>query len=169
MMQAGSEPSQAATEHLSERANVRARHYDAVEIGKRKEVAMRLTHLVAAAAIVLLLAVMVGPAIGHHNPRLFTNSRGDHGGTYPNQGRHTFFWLAKKKRFDYVRVCIWRYQGGNRACKRFKVRRVPAASYRPWGVDFRTGRHFDLSRGRWSLRFWHGKNTLSPVLGFHRR
>jgi hypothetical protein len=119
-------------------------------------------------AVVLVVVVSSAlPSAAHHNPRLFTNKKGDHGGTY-DHGRHTFFWLAGKKRFNYLRVCIRTLKTDKIVCKRFKVRRVPAASYRPWGVDFRTGHHYRISSGAYNVTFWHHQNRLSPVLGFHR-
>src|SRR5687767_8943860 len=93
--------------------------------------------------VVLVLVLVVNVVSAHHNPRLFTNAKGDHGGTY-RRGRNTFFWLPKKKRFNYLKIFIWRHPNGRHVCKRFKIRRVPAASYRPWGVDFKTDRHFNL-------------------------
>jgi hypothetical protein len=120
-----------------------------------------------ALALSWALLAPVQSALAHHNPRLFTNKKGDHGGTY-NHGRHTFFWLAGKKRFRHLTVCMRKRGGDNRVCKRFKVRRVPAASYEPWGVDFKTKNHFRVTRGAWNVTFWRRNRRLSPVCGFHR-
>ncbi|MFN2489046.1 MAG: hypothetical protein ABR529_04785 [Actinomycetota bacterium] len=119
-----------------------------------------------ALGLVLSVCAML-PALAHHNPRLFTNEKGDHGGTY-DHGRNTFFWFSAMKRFNYLKVCIRKRATGRLVCKRFKIHRVPAASYRPWGVDFKTDRHFDISAGGYNVTFWHHKERLSPVLGFHR-
>jgi hypothetical protein len=110
---------------------------------------------------------ITGPAAAHHHSRLFTNAKGDHGGSF-NRGHKVFFWLAKRKRFDHLRVCIRRHGSAREACVRFEVRRVPAASYKPWGVQFTTDKHFTIGKGKWDLRFWHGRSALSPILGFHR-
>jgi hypothetical protein len=118
----------------------------------------------------LVVLAMVGtaiPANAHHNPRLFTNKKGDHGGTY-SRGRHTFFWLPGEKRFKYLTVCMRKRGANNRLCKRFKIHRVPAASYEPWGVDFKTRRHFQITTGAWNVTFWRRDRRLSPILGFHR-
>jgi hypothetical protein len=117
--------------------------------------------------VVLLTAIASSAAAAHHNPRLFTNAKGDHGGTF-DRGRRTFFWFPKEKRFNYLKVCVWKHPDGEHNCRRFKVRRVPAASYRPWGIDVRTDRYFEIGRGAWDLRFRHLGRNLSPVLGFHR-
>lgn len=114
------------------------------------------------------LTSLAGVAHAHHAPRLFDNKQGDHGGSY-ERGRHIFFWMPDEKRFDFLRVCLWRAGAGDdKDCKRFKVRRVYAASYRPWGIEIVTARHFDVSSGAWNLRFYRGDAPLSPRLGFHR-
>lgn len=118
--------------------------------------------------VVLAVSVFGGIAAAHHNPRLFDNEHGDHGGTY-GHGRHIFFWMPDEKRFDFLKVCLWEPRQASQTCKRFEVHRVPAASFRPWGIDIATDRHFEVHKGAWNLRFHHGHNVLSPVLGFHRR
>lgn len=115
-----------------------------------------------------LVWALAAPALAHHHPRLFTNKQGDHGGTYDN-GHHTFFWFSGDAHFSHVTVCLWKHPDGKHICKQFRVHRVPAASYEPWGIDFRTDRHFDVNKGAWDLRFRHGGSDLSPILGFHRR
>ncbi len=123
--------------------------------------------------LIMMLAFTSATAIAGHNPRLFTNKKGDHGGTFrsPHRARRASFWFSNRKRAKYLKVCIWKQlkRTGTFACKRFRVRRVPAASYSPWGIDFKIGRHYKLTKGAWNLRFRRtsGKN-LSPVLGFHR-
>jgi hypothetical protein len=130
-------------------------------------VRLRSNAILLVVAAVLSSAALVAGASAHHRPRLFTNAKGDHGGTY-DHGRHTFFWFPRKKRFDRLAVCVWRHPNGSRTCKRFRIHRVPAASHRPWGVDFRTDRYFTIGPGKWDARFRHLGKNLSPVLGFHR-
>src|SRR3990170_2628162 len=101
-----------------------------------------------AVLIIVSLASLGGIAQAHHAPRLFDNEQGDHGGSY-ERGRHIFFWMPDEKRFDYLRVCLWRRDSDTRECERFRVQRVPAASFSPWGIDITTGHHFDVSPGAW--------------------
>ncbi|MEA2435189.1 MAG: hypothetical protein QOG54_2646 [Actinomycetota bacterium] len=125
----------------------------------------RAAPLVAALVFVTSLAA---PAGAHHAPRLFDNEQGDHGGSYEHGG-HIFFWMPDEKRFDFLSVCLWPSGGfADRRCRTFEVRRVPAASFRPWGIQIRTDRYVEVTRGAWNLRFKHGHNVLSAALGFHR-
>jgi hypothetical protein len=98
---------------------------------------------------------------------LFDNRFGDHGGSYEH-GHHIFFWMPDEKRFDHLKVCLWK-GSGPRECERFKIRRVDAASFRPWGIEIRTARHFAMSRDPWYMRFVHAGRFISPRVGFHWR
>ena len=121
--------------------------------------------------VAVCFAIWAGPADANHNPRLFTRNNGDHGGIYrDNSGQGAFYWLNGGKRFNSIKVCVWKVGRGNLSCKNFKVRRVPAASYSPWGIDFNIKRKFPrVKTGEtWNLRFRQSGRPLSPVLGFHR-
>lgn len=119
--------------------------------------------------LIVLIALLssVSAASAHHAPRLFDNRHGDHGGSY-NNGKNIFFWMPDEKRFDTLKVCLWKRGSDDRQCKRFEIRRVNAASYQPWGIEIETDRHFRVTSGGWNLRFFHAGKAMSPRLGFHR-
>jgi hypothetical protein len=137
----------------------------------RKSENRSLVSLIVGAAIIATFSVP-SPSMAHHAPRLFDNRHGDHGGSYDNDGhhsgRHIFFWMPDEKRFEHLRICLWERGDDDRQCERFRVRRVPAASFNPWGVEIVTADHFEVTSGGWNLRFYRGDRALSPRLGFHR-